>query len=134
MEIIVEEISKQILPFIGGLNWGYIVSFVVITQIFLSNEVELVGDLFEFTKKRVKVAAMGILYAPFYYWLFDLEKGQLGLLFISYLVSFAFHKLIADTIVKKVIRHFPIVFTLYNSRVMLRKILEDELEKEGKDE
>ena len=59
-------------------------------------------EWFSKISKRVKVAVTGLLLAPIYYWLFHLKQEDIGILLLSYLVTFAFHKLIAEFFIEKI--------------------------------
>lgn len=99
MEVIIEEAAKNSLAFLAELEWIYIITFILLCYGYQSLEQQIEWKWIKKIKKRFKVALIGLLYAPLYYLLFGLEKDQLGILFSSFLVSFAFHKLLVDTII-----------------------------------
>ena len=99
MEVLVEAVGRNILPFLAKLEWVYIITFILICYGYQSIEEHINWQFLKEIKKRFKVALIGLLYAPIYYLLWGLEKEQIGILFSSFLVSFAFHKLLVDAII-----------------------------------
>ena len=94
-----EVVGSSVLPFLAILEWMYIITFILICYIFQSAEKQFNWVVLIKFKTRFKVAIIGLLYAPIYYFLWGLDKDQIGILFSSFLVSFAFHKLLIDSII-----------------------------------
>ncbi len=99
MEVIIEEFGRSILPFLEKLEWMYIITFILIGYGYQSIEQNIKWKFLKGIKKRFKVALIGLIYAPLYYLIWGLEKEQLSGLFSSFLISFAFHKLLVDAII-----------------------------------
>ena len=99
MEKIIEEGLQSIIPFLGSLEWTYIISFIILCYTWQSLVPVNDWKILKKIKKRYQVALLGILYAPIHYLIWDLERDQIGALFSSFLVSFAFHKLLVDVII-----------------------------------
>jgi hypothetical protein len=99
MEVLVEAAGRNMLPFLAKLDWIYIITFILICYGYQSIEKHINWKFIKGIKKRFKVALIGLLYAPIYYLLWGLEKDQIGILFSSFLISFAFHKLLVDAII-----------------------------------
>lgn len=102
MEQITEQIIKNVIPYLDSLLWGYILSFILLCYAWQEIEKVVTWTWVDKIKKRFKVALIGIIYAPIHYFLWGLQKEQLGTLFISFLVSFAFHKLLIEVIILQV--------------------------------
>lgn len=99
MEVLIEAVGRNILPFLAKLEWMYIITFILLCYGYQSIEEQIKWKLLKQLKTRFKVAIIGLLYAPLYYLLWGLEKEQIGILFSSFLVSFAFHKLLVDAVI-----------------------------------
>jgi len=99
MEILLEEGLQNIAPFLGNLEWMYIISFIILCYAWQRIESKIEWDFIKKIKKRFQVAILGLFYAPVYYLLWGLDKTQIGSLLTSFLVSFAFHKLLVDVII-----------------------------------
>jgi len=99
MEVLVEAVGRNILPFLAKLEWIYIITFILLCYGYQSIEEQIKWKPLKKVKTRFKVALIGLLYAPLYYFLWGLEKDQIGILFSSFLVSFTFHKLLVDAVI-----------------------------------
>lgn len=107
MEESIEVVGTEVLPLIRSLDFRFILIMILLNTFLQSIESDIKLEWFSTISKRVKVAVTGLLLAPLYYWLFDLEKASIGILFMSYLVTFTFHKLIAEFFIERIKRLFP---------------------------
>lgn len=85
--------------FLADLQWLYIISFILLGYSFEQLEINTSFKYFPKIKKRFKVALLGLLYAPIYFLLWGLKKEQISGLFLSYLLTFSFHKLLVDAFI-----------------------------------
>ncbi len=99
MEHLAGEIIKNISLQLDDLQWSYILSFILLCYGWQEVEKAVRWKWVDKIKKRFKVALIGIIYAPIHFILWELQKEQLGSLFISFLVSFTFHKLLIEVII-----------------------------------
>jgi len=106
MEILIEVVGRNILPFMASLQWIYIITFILICYGFQSIENQIEWHFLKNLRTRFKVALIGLLYAPLYYLLWGLERDQIGVLFSSFLVSFTFHKLLVEAIIGAIKKQF----------------------------
>jgi len=94
-----EIIGEEILPVLGQLEWLYIFSFILlgmaVEQLPQINSLRFLYRI----KKRFRIAIIGLIYAPFYYYMSGLEEEQAGLLFASFLFTFVFHKLLVEAVI-----------------------------------
>lgn len=102
MENIGEGIISNIIPFLNSLIWGYIITFILLCYGWQEIEKSLNRKWIYAIRKRFKVAVIGLLYAIVHYFLWGLEKEQIGMLFSSFLVSFTFHKLLIELLVNNI--------------------------------
>tara|TARA_R110000868_G_scaffold250694_4_gene507436 strand:+ start:157 stop:519 length:363 start_codon:yes stop_codon:yes gene_type:complete len=105
MEALIEVIGRNILPFLAKLEWVYIITFILLCYNYQLIEKNLNIAFLIKIKTRFKVAFIGIVYAPGYYFLWGLGKEDIGYLFSSFLVSFAFHKLLVEIIISAIRNH-----------------------------
>ncbi len=105
MEVLIEVIGSNILPFLAKLEWVYIITFILLCYNYQLIEQNIKVAFLSKIKTRFKVAFIGILYAPVYYFLWGLGKDDIGYLFSSFLVSFAFHKLLVDIVINAIQNH-----------------------------
>jgi len=105
MEALMEIIGSNILPFLEKLEWIYIITFILLCYNYQMIERNIKVAFLSKIKTRFKVALIGICYTPVYYYLWGLGKEDIGYLFSSFLVSFAFHKLLVDIIINAIQKH-----------------------------
>ena len=98
----IEIIGTEVLPLIQSLDFRFIILMILLNTFLQSIETDIKLEWFSKISKRVKVAVTGLLLAPIYYWLFHLKQEDIGNLLLSYLVTFAFHKLIAEFFIEKI--------------------------------
>lgn len=105
MEALMEIIGRNILPFLANLEWVYIITFILLCYNYQLIEKNMKAAFLSKIKTRFKVAFIGAIYAPVYYSLWGLGKEDIGYLFSSFLVSFAFHKLLVEIVINGIKNH-----------------------------
>jgi len=122
MENAMSEVLLQILPFLGGLEWVFITSFIVLSYGLELLEGAVKIKFLSKIKKRFKVALLGVLYAPVYYFLAGLIPSDLGLLALSYLVTFGFHKLLVEAVIGQLQQKLPKVAKEKAAETILKQL------------
>jgi hypothetical protein len=92
------EIWNQITAYVGGLDWTYIITFIIIAYGFNHNKVK--GGIKKITnvqsKTKYRVAIIGLLYGIAIYFIRGYKLNQVECLFQSFVFALVFHKLILE--------------------------------------
>jgi len=104
MEVL-SSIIRQLTNYIESLDWGFIITFILIAYII--NHSKVTATIFGWLKikcrTRYRVAFVGILYGIVLYYLKGSSFEETNTLFQSFVFAIVFHKLIIDLLIKKVL-------------------------------
>ena len=93
-----EEIWNQITTYVSGLDWTYIITFIIIAYGFNHSKVK--GGIKKFTgvqsKTKYRVALIGLLYGVALYFIRGYQLEKVECLFQSFVFALVFHKLILE--------------------------------------
>lgn len=106
-----EIVFTQLENFMKGLDWTYMITFILIAWTFTrDNALESWWKEEKFPKLRsymmatpkgVRVLIIGIFYTSLYYHLFDLPQNGLKQLFSSFVFAVAFHTIFIKAFERK---------------------------------
>ena len=96
------EIWNQITTYVSGLDWTYIITFIIISYGFNHNKVK--GGIKQIThvksKTKYRVAIIGLLYGVALYFIRGYQLEKVECLFQSFVFALVFHKLILEGLTK----------------------------------
>lgn len=97
----IQDIVGQISGYVTGLDWSYILTFIIIAYGFNHGRVrnKIKGYTRLTTKRRYRITIVGALYAIIIYFIRDYQLFQVEVLFRSFIFSIVFHKLIIDGVI-----------------------------------
>ncbi len=99
---ITTEIWNQLTAYVSGLDWAYIITFIVIAYGF--NHTTIKGGLKKLTKitskTKYRVAIIGLLYGVALYFIRGYTIEKIECLFQSFVFALVFHKLILEGLTK----------------------------------
>lgn len=99
---IITEILNQVTHYLGGLDWTYILTFILIGYGF--NHEKMKKQLAKTgikAKARYRMAIVGVLYGVVLYFIRGYEISQVELLFKSFVFAFVFHKMIVESLLSR---------------------------------
>ena len=104
MEIL-SSITGQIVGYIEGLDWSYIVTFILLSYIL--NHSKVTAKIRRFIKitcrTRYRVAFVGLLYGVIIWFIEGTSTEHGEILFQSFVFALVFHKLIIDLLVRRIL-------------------------------
>jgi len=103
MEVL-SSIIGQLTNYIESLDWGFIITFILIAYIINHSKVTttIFGWLKVKCRTRYRVAFVGVLYGIVLYYLKGSSFEEADMLFQSFVFAMVFHKLIIDLLVKSI--------------------------------
>lgn len=99
------QIINQIIHYLNSLDWGYILTFILLA--YSLNTSKVLDWFFCFTKvkfqTRYRVLLIGILYGAFLFFLRENTISDIESLLQSFVFALVFHKLILDKITSSMV-------------------------------
>ncbi len=101
------EIIVQIKNYMAGLDWQYIITFIIICYGINHYKVKqgLQKAIGAQTRTRYRVVLIGILYGIGIYFLRGYKLNQIENLFQSFIFALVFHKFIVEALLYWLVRH-----------------------------
>lgn len=97
-------IIRQLTNYIESLDWGFIITFILIAYII--NHSKVTATIFGWLQikctTRYRVALIGVLYGAVLHYLRASSFEEADVLFQSFVFAMVFHKLIIDLLVKSI--------------------------------
>jgi len=94
----ITEILSHIGQYIAGLDWAYMLTFIIITIGINSYCLNLKNKPVIQTRTRYRVALIGLLYGVTLYFTRSYTIQQAEILFQSFVFALVFHKLIIEAV------------------------------------
>ncbi len=106
---IVTEILNQLGYYTSGLDWGYILTFIIMAYALNKMMESKIGCKWFPWKipTRYRVAILGFLYAILIFFVRGYELAQVELVFQSFLFAIVFHKMILEGLIKFLEKSLP---------------------------
>ncbi len=94
----ITEILSQIGQYVAGLDWAYMLTFIIITIGINSYCLNRKTDVVIKTRTRYRVVLIGLLYGVTIYFTRSYTIKQAEMLFQSFVFALVFHKLIVEAV------------------------------------
>lgn len=94
----ITEILSQIGQYVAGLDWAYMLTFIIITIGINSFFLNLKNEAVVKTRTRYRVALIGLLYGVTLYFTRSYTVKEAEMLFQSFVFALVFHKLIIEAV------------------------------------
>ncbi|WP_346881311.1 hypothetical protein [uncultured Algibacter sp.] len=99
------QILQQIVQYINGLDWSYIITFILLAHAL--NYSKVLDWLFKITKLKIqtryRVMFIGLLYGIFLFFLRSYNTDKIETLLQSFVFAMVFHKLIIEKVLQQIL-------------------------------